>query len=212
MNRIPLIFVFISLLCISCDFTQGNSGDLALESEDVNSKPAPKIDFGFNLDAFTVVKDTIRKGDSFGEIMTNHKVDYPKIAAVAERFRDTFDVRRIRVGKPYLILKSKDSLEVSQVFIYQNDLINYTVVDFRDSVLAYKGKRTIITKEREVSGIIPEGGSLSLVIDEQGVDYRVTLDLSQIYAWTIDFSKLDAGDKFRIIFDEKYIQITTTML
>lgn len=205
MNRTLLLLIVNLTLITSCNFN-GEDKDLALDSEITNAKPKPRIDFGFNLDTFTVVADTVRKGDSFGEIMAGHKVEYPKIATVAERFKDTFDVRRIRAGKPYLILKSKDSIEAPQVFIYQNDLINFTVVDFRDSVQAYRGKRKIKTLEREVSGVIPDGGSLSLVIDEKGVDYRMTLELSQIYAWTIDFSKLDAGDKFRVIFEEKFIQ------
>ena len=206
MSRILFLLLFAILnLFTSCNF-KGEEKNLAFEAENTSSKPKSRIEFGFNFDTFNVVTDTIRKGDSFGEIMSSHQVAYPKIAAVAERFKDTFDVRRIRVGKPYVILKSKDSLQSTAVFIYQNDLINYTVIDFRDSVQAYKGKRKIKTLEREVAGIIPDGGSLSLVIDEQGVDYRMTLELSQIYAWTIDFSKLDAGDKFRVIFEEKYIQ------
>ncbi|MDC6352996.1 MULTISPECIES: peptidoglycan DD-metalloendopeptidase family protein [unclassified Robiginitalea] len=167
---------------------------------------APRLEYGFDLREFEVVQDTIRRGDSFGELMLANKVDYPKIAQISEKYRDTFDVRKIRVGKPYMILKSKDTARAAQVFIYQNDRVNYTVVDFRDSAVAYKEKRPVSFREREVAGVIPEGGSLSLVIDQLGVDYQVTLDLSQVYAWTVDFSKLDAGDKFRIIFDEKYIQ------
>ncbi len=167
---------------------------------------APRLEYGFDLREFNVIQDTIRRGDSFGELMLANKVEYPKIAQISEKYRDSFDVRKIRVGKPYMILKSKDTAQAAQVFIYQNDRVNYTVVDFRDSAVAYKDKRPVSFREREVAGVIPEGGSLSLVIDQLGVDYQVTLDLSQVYAWTVDFSKLDAGDKFRIIFDEKYIQ------
>ena len=137
MNRTLLLLIVNLTLITYCNFN-GEDKDLALDSEITNAKPKPRIDFGFNLDTFTVVADTVRKGDSFGEIMAGHKVEYPKIATVAERFKDTFDVRRIRAGKPYLILKSKDSIEAPQVFIYQNDLINFTVVDFRDSVQAYR--------------------------------------------------------------------------
>ena len=99
--------------------------------------------FGFNLDEFTVYQDTVKNGDSFGALMLNNKVEYPKIATVSEKYKDTFDVRRIRVGKPYLILKSKDTIETAQVFIYENDPINYTVVDFRDTVIAYKDKKRV---------------------------------------------------------------------
>lgn len=205
MIRISLIFTLFLVLVSSCgEF--GSKDEALLTDDTLKTEKKPRIAFGFDLDTFEVVADTIRKGDSFGEIMARHLVTYPQIAAVAERFRDTFDVRRIRVGKPYLILKSKDSTSAPQIFIYQNDRINYTVIDFRDSVNAYRGKRIMKTLEREISGVIPEGGSLSAVIDEQGIDYRLTLELSQIYAWTIDFSKLEAGDKFRIIFDERYIQ------
>ncbi|UJH66075.1 peptidoglycan DD-metalloendopeptidase family protein [Allomuricauda sp. SCSIO 65647] len=162
--------------------------------------------FGFNLDEFKVVNDTIRYGDSFGELMLKNNVDYQKIAAVSENFRDTFDVRKIRAGKPYLILKSKDTLESAQVFIYQNDKVNYTVVDLRDSALVYKSKKRVKNVEREVGGSIES--SLSYTLDSLGVDYMVTINLSEIYAWTIDFFRLEKGDKFKIIYDERYINDT----
>ncbi len=159
--------------------------------------------FGFNLEDFTVQQDTIKYGDSFGELMLKNKVDYPKIAKITEEYRDTFDVRKIRVGKPYLILKSKDTVEKAQVFIYENDPINYTVVDLRDSVLAYRNKKKVKYVEREASGIIET--SLSEAILDQGIDYNVTNNLSEIYAWTIDFFRLQKGDKFKVIYKEKYI-------
>ncbi len=162
--------------------------------------------FGFNLDEFKVVNDTIRYGDSFGELMLKNNVDYQKIAAVSENFKDTFDVRKIRAGKPYLILKSKDTLEAAEVFIYQNDKVNYTVVDLRDSALVYKSKKRVKNVEREVGGSIES--SLSYALDSLGVDYSVTINLSEIYAWTIDFFKLEKGDKFKIIYDERYINDT----
>ena len=163
----------------------------------------PELHYGFNLDEFKVVHDTVRNGDSFGELMLKNNVDYPKIAAVSENYRDTFDVRKIMVGKPYIILKSKDTSEVAKVFIYQNDKINYTVVDLRDSVVAYKDKKKVTLREREIGGIIEH--SLSMSIDTLGVDYNLTFMLSDIYAWTIDFGRLDKGDKFKVIFDGRYI-------
>lgn len=164
--------------------------------------------FGFNLDNFTVHKDTIKYGDSFGELMLANKVEYPKIHKISETYRDTFDVRKIRVGKPYFILKSKDTSETAHVFIYENDPINYTVVDLRDSTFVYRGKRKVTYVDREASGIIENGSSISQVIEEQGIDYNVTYNLSEVYAWTIDFFKLDAGDKFKVIYKEKYINDT----
>ncbi|WP_299531129.1 peptidoglycan DD-metalloendopeptidase family protein [Ulvibacterium sp.] len=165
--------------------------------------PAAVKQFGFDLSNFKVQQDTVKRGDSFGELMLQHKVDYPKIAKISQDFRDTFDVRKIRVGKPYLILKSKDTAEAAQFFIYENDRINYTVVDLRDSVMAYKDKKEVKYVEREASGVIET--SLSEAILDQGIDYNVTNSLSEIYAWTIDFFRLQKGDKFKVIYKEKYI-------
>lgn len=194
-------FILAVVLLASC------KEDKPLKEEVVAVKadeiPVIVKQYGFNLDEFKVQQDTVKSGDSFGELMLQNKVDYPKIAKVSEEFRDTFDVRKIMVGKPYWILKSKDSTERAQVFIYENDRINYTVVDLRDSVVAYKEKKEVKFVEREASGVIET--SLSEAILEQGIDYNVTNNLSEIYAWTIDFFRLQKGDKFKVIYKEKFI-------
>ncbi|MFT5736448.1 MAG: murein DD-endopeptidase [Maribacter sp.] len=168
----------------------------------VIEKPVPKS-YGFNLKEFSVIRDTIKRGDSFGKLMIDHEVDYPKIVAVAKEFKDTFDVKRIKIGKPYVILKSKDTTQTTQFFIYENDRINYTVVDLRDTVQAYTSRKKIKYVQREVAGII--ANNLSESLDTLGVDYAVTIALSEIYAWTIDFFKLEKGDKFKILYKERYI-------
>lgn len=197
--------LFIAVALFSCKEDQkvldSNTKEVVAKI-DVIEKPVV-TKFGFNLDEFTVKHDTVKNGDSFGELMLDNKVDYPKIAKISQEFKDTFDVRRIRVGKPYTILKSKDTTETAQVFIYENDPINYTVVDFRDSAVAYKNQREVKYVEREVSGVIET--SLSDAILAQGIDYAVTHNLANVYAWTIDFTMLQKEDKFKVVYKEKYI-------
>ncbi|SDQ10229.1 peptidoglycan DD-metalloendopeptidase family protein [Flagellimonas zhangzhouensis] len=190
----------LMVVLVSCKETKEPLEEVATVETIV--KP-PVLHYGFNLDDYNVVHDTVRNGDSFGELMLKNKVDYPKIAAISEKFRDTFDVRKIQVGKPYVILKSKDTSEVAEVFIYQNDRINYTVVDLRDSTNAYKSKKKVKLVEREIGGVIEN--NLSMTIDTLGVDYNLTFALADIYAWTIDFGRLDPGDKFKVVFEERYI-------
>ncbi len=184
----------------SCKDKKPLNKEVALE---IIEKPIVIKQYGFNLNDFNVFRDTVKSGDSFGELMLQNKVSYPKIAKISEEYRDTFDVRKIIVGKPYLILRSKDTLERAQVFIYQNDRINYTVIDLRDSVMVYKKRKKVKYVTKEASGIIET--SLSEAILDQGLDYNITNDLSEIYAWTIDFFRLQKGDKFKVIYKEKYI-------
>ena len=91
--------IFIITVLFSCKEDTTISNELAkIEIKVVETVKKPITRFGFNLDNFTVQNDTVRSGDSFGELMMQHKVDYPKIAKISQDFKDTFDVRRIRVG------------------------------------------------------------------------------------------------------------------
>ncbi|MEX0274264.1 MAG: peptidoglycan DD-metalloendopeptidase family protein [Flavobacteriaceae bacterium] len=166
-------------------------------------KKGPILQYGFDFDEFNVVYDTVKRGDVFGELMLRNKVDYNKVLRVSETYRDTFDVRKIVVGKPYVILKTKDTSAMAQVFIYENDPVNYTVVDFRDSTTAYTQKKSVKHVQREVSGVIES--SLSETMLDQGIDYNVTHNLADVYAWTVDFHHLVRGDRFKVVFEEKYI-------
>lgn len=198
--------LLVVLLLASCKEEKPISKSPVLADIQKNEELPGTHEYGFNLNNFKVHQDTVRKGDSFGELMMQHKVDYPKIYKISQEYKDTFDVRKLRAGRPYLVLKSKDTSEIAQAFIYQNDAINYTVIDFRDSAVAYKNQREVKYVEREASGVIET--SLSDAILAQNIDYYITHELSEIYAWTIDFFRLQKGDKFKVIYKEKYINDT----
>ena len=197
--------LFAILLLAACADKKQKPAEEVVELR--NPEPVPEIrEYGFNLNDFNVIKDTIKYGDSFGEIMQENLVDYNKVLKIINDYKEVFDARKIQVGKPYLLLKTQDTLDQVEVFVYQNDLINYTVVDFRDSVSVYKARKEIRYVEREASGVIET--SLSEAILDQGIDYNITNDLSEIYAWTIDFFRLQKGDKFKVIYKERYINDT----
>jgi len=194
MNRLIIFTCFLGVLFIT------SCGD---EPKVIELVPE-NIEFGFNLDNFKVKKDTIRFGDSFGEIMEENKIGYPKIYQITNKIKDSFDVRWLTAGKPYTVLSSKDSLEKPQVFIYQPNKVNYVVIHIGDSVYAYNKKKPITIVKKYASGVITS--SLSESMDNQGLPYQLITDMSDIYAWTIDFFRLQKGDKFKIIYNERFIE------
>lgn len=180
-----------------------------VESKPVEiEKPKPVIAYGFNLDDYTVINDTIKNGESFGVIMDRHHVMYPKINEIATKIKDTFDVRRVRTGRAYTILASKDSLQQAKVFIYKHNKVEATVIDFKDSLVsAYKYRKPIKIVEKEIAGKIYS--NLSTTMDSLGLRPTLTNRVADIYAWTLDFYRLQKGDKFKLIFEERYINDTT---
>lgn len=165
-----------------------------------------EIRFGYKLDDYKVIQDTIKNGESFGAILDRHHVNYPKINKIATSIIDIFDVRKIGAGKPYTILASKDSLESAHVFIYKHDKINATVIDFKDSISAINYKKPIKVVEKEAKGVI--NSSLSETMDSLGLRPNLTWEVADIYAWTLDFYALQKGDSFKFIYEEKFIDDT----
>ena len=171
-------------------------------------KEKENIEFGFNLDNYKVDRDTIKFGDSFGEIMLRNKLSYSQIYNIVQSIKDSFDVRWLTAGKPYVILSSKDSLPNPQYFIYQPNLLNYVVIDFSnfDSITAYNEKKPFKIVKKSTSGII--NNSLSETMDQNGLPWELINQLSDIYAWTIDFTRIQKGDRFKIVYNERYIEDT----
>jgi len=175
----------------------------AEESVDLVEEPVLISEYGYTLNDFEVVRDTVMKGDTFGGILDAHGVSQNKIYEVATTFRDVFDVRKIGIGRPYVVLKSKDSIAQTQLFIYEKNRIDYAVIDFRDTLNVYHEKKPVTLIERTASGVIQ--GSLSETLAKQDLSPYLAEAMSDIYAWTINFFQLQAGDSFKIVYTERII-------
>jgi len=197
LKNIVILFVFI-LLFSSCKEEVTTNANKAI------AVYKPEIRFGYNLDHYKVIHDTIRSGESFGIILDRHHVFYPKINKIAATVKETFDVRKVRAGKPYTILASKDSTEKAQVFIYKHNKINATILDFKDSIITAKEyKKPIKTLEKEAIGVVNSNFTFSM--DSLGLRPNLTYKVADIYAWTLDFLTLQKGDSFKLVYEEKFI-------
>lgn len=195
MNKLFIPFL-ISVLLISC-------GEKKPESKPEIVKEKIIKQFGFTLNDYTVKRDTVKSGDSFGSILEDNNLFYPQIYNIVQKAKKVFDIRRINIGKPYSILFSKDSLKTPQVFIYQPNLIDYVVVSLTDSLWAEKKSKAVKLVEFEAEGVITS--SLSETMEEKKLSPLLSNELSEIYAWTIDFFRLEKGDNFKVIYSSKFV-------
>lgn len=206
------ILIFNILLVVSCadqpkKSTQEPVSELQQEVEVVI--PEKEIyEYGYRLNDFKVVNDTIKSGQSFGEILDNNHISYPKVLEIAKASKKVFDVRRIKAGVPYTILAHKEC-EDAQVFIYKHSKVRYTVVDFQDTIKAYNDEKPVKVVEKQASGVITQ--SLSQAMEEQGLSNYIAFNMSDIYAWTVDFFRLQPNDKFKLIYEELYVDDTVSV-
>ena len=194
MNR--FIFFIILIFLFSC-------GEKNSETKIEVIKEKVVKEYGYTLNNFNIKKDTIESGDSFGLILEKNNLFYPKIYDIVQEAKKVFDIRKINIGRPYTILSSKDSLNKPLVFIYQPNPIDYIVVSLGDSLWAEKKQKEVKLVEFEAMGTIKS--SLSETMQELKLSPLLSNELSEIYAWNIDFFRLEKGDNFKILYTSKYV-------
>ena len=194
---IILLFLFS---CSSSKEDSENSKNLA---------PEPTIEYGFYADTFFVIKNVIQTGQSLGKILSDYGVSYAQIDKIARKTRRTeYDVRNLKAGHPFAIFCVLDTVgrENAKIFVYEEDKINYVVYDFRDTLNVYLAKKPVEVKLIEDAGIIEKGSSFFLTGAAIGMSDRLCEIISdEIYCWTLDFRNVQPGDRFKVLYEAKYL-------
>ena len=188
-----LIYVFIVLLS-SCN---------SEINENKKEKDPIKYKYGYDESKYLFEEKKVGKGDTFGDILEGQGIDYPEIYQALEKTKNDVDFRKLQLGKPYTLIYTKDSIRKLKAFVYHPTIEGYSFIQLKDSVFGNTFKKTRTYKDLSASGIIDN--SLYLTLEEQDKDPLLTYYLSDIYAWTIDFFRLDKGDKFKVIYTEAYV-------
>ena len=197
-NILRISLVFILLLLIIFNLRTNNTLDIPII--DVSE---PTFEYGICLDSFIVHKGIIKSGQTLGEIFYLHHIDHPIINKIVLKSKNIFDFRKAAPDNRYTVLCSNDSNEVAQYLIYEESVSSYIVFDITNNIDVYRGEKEISIIRRVAYGTI--SSSLWLTMEELNLSPRLVNEISTIYAWTIDFFKVQKGDSFRVYYEDKYV-------
>jgi len=172
-------------------------------AEEVIPEVEPNIVYGINADDFDVEEGEIEKNQFLHNILFPHGVTALQLDDIGRRLKDTFDVRYMKAGKKYTLLLNKDSAHTAKYFIYEIDNTDYVVYEFDSTVKATRGVKPIVTETRQTGGVI--NSSMYLTLDEQNASPTLVIELAEVYAWAVDFYRIQKGDWFKVIYDEKFV-------
>ena len=200
MYLIRIFIILISLTIFSC----------AEKKDYKNSILKPKIKenkinqlYGINLNSHIIKETKIKRGDTFGKILEENGIDYPEVHKILSIIKNKVNIKKLRVGKPYTLFFNIDNINFPEFFVYHSKIEEYTIVHLKDSIYANKILKEYQIKELETSGVIYS--SLYETMKSNGINESLTYSLSDVYAWNIDFFRLQKGDKFKVIYTEKFI-------
>ena len=198
-------FLFIILVMStmhSCEwFSSNNAKEKISEPQE-----EPQYKYGIQVNIFDVIEDKLMRNKHITQMLIEAGISKTKAFELTQSCDSVFDVRKFKAGNPITMLYgNKDSLQTLQYFIYEISNTDYLVFDLRDStnMRIYKESKPVEIVERRVKGVIET--SLWNAMIDKGLTPSLAMEMSDIYAWTVDFFGLQKGDYFKLVYLEEQI-------
>ncbi|MDO9580360.1 MAG: peptidoglycan DD-metalloendopeptidase family protein [Bacteroidales bacterium] len=201
-----LISIFLLFSTVSCTTLEDKN------PEDASAKPdtavsqkinSPVFMYGIPSDSFDLVIGHIKPNGFLSEILIKNGISMQEIDQVVKNSRTVFDVRTIRSGNNYILFCDRDSIARARYLVYKHAPTTCYVFSFNDSLNITQFRKEIKSKIKYASGTIES--SLWETMISGGLHPSLAVELSDIYAWTVDFFGLQTGDNFKIIYEELFI-------
>jgi len=146
----------------------------------------------------------IGKNQFAAHILSPYGVSSADVLELASVASDIHSFRYLREGNKYILFCDPDSSQAVRYFVVELNKADYVVYQLRDTMNVYKGSKPLETKVREAYGII--NSSMNATILEQNLPSQLGLELSNIYAWTVDFYRIQKGDYFKVVYEEQFVE------
>lgn len=203
---ISLVIVLLSVIAV--DYFTGMSGVTTSKKEPSKAVDTSALyEYGIPIDSFVVVEGQIRWGQTLGDLLNSLNIKNEIINKLSLIGTDTFDSRKVKAGSKYKVFYTKDTVPTLAYLVYGHTAMDFYVFDFRDSLRIYPFQKEVKMIRKIDEACI--NSSLWESMKSSGINPLLALELSDVFAWTVDFFGLYPGDKFRVMYDELYIDSTS---
>lgn len=207
MNLITrLTTLLLAFTLVACGgSTTENGGNNAIEER----VKEPVFLYGIDIEGYTIENDTVRMGETVGGILGRRGVSAVMVDRLDKASKEVFPLRKIRADNAYTTFTRHTTDSLGQhtkldYIVYHKNAIDYVVFGFvGDSVSVSLGSRPVELVRKRCEASITS--SLWGTIMEQNLPYALAAEFEDIYQWTVDFFGIQAGDSFKVVYDEKIV-------
>ncbi|MCU0461111.1 MAG: M23 family metallopeptidase [Bacteroidales bacterium] len=204
-RRNIIILSAVMSLLTSCRYFQAEEPPLQTSVRDttVSTNKEPVHIFGIPCDSYTLTTWHIKRNEFLSEILLERGVPMQEIDQIIRNSDSVFDVRKIRYGNHYTLMCDTDSVARVRYLVYEHDPALSYIFSFNDSINITPYRKEIRKVIRYSSGIIET--SLWESMMAAGMPPDLPGDLSEMFAWTVDFFGLQRGDSYKVFYEELFI-------
>ena len=157
--------------------------------------------YGLEVGALQVETRKIERNETFSAILADYGIGAEAMHALAEAARPVFDVRHLRAGRSLRLYRDADG--TARRVVYPVDAVRYVVFELEEKPRVYDGHRPTQIVQKQAGGTIMSSPYQTLAA--QDADPSLAIMLSEVFAWQIDFYRLQRGDRFQIIYEERQV-------
>jgi len=159
--------------------------------------------YGIRVDSFEIETDVVKRNEMLLTILLNYNLPEGSLASLLGKPHKEFDLRKIKAGNHYTVFLEKDSISTLRYLVYEQTPVDFVRISFSDTVRLDIGHKNVTQVQKTATGVIST--SLWNCMIEKGYPAELVNELSEIYAWSIDFFGLQPADSFSVVYDEQYV-------
>lgn len=161
--------------------------------------------YGIPVSGQRITLGQVRRNQTLADILLPFGVTLQEIYNISLLPDTLLDEHRMNRGNGYAFLEDTVSTSAEvRYFVYEKDPLNYVVVGIDpDSIWARNESKPIDTRFQISSGTIETSLWESMQVIE--ANPMLAVELSEIFAWSIDFFGLQQGDRYKVMYEESYV-------
>jgi murein DD-endopeptidase MepM/ murein hydrolase activator NlpD len=196
-----LVFIIVAfiLFLILCFLPKENA-----QAEERTIEEPPKIDAAGTPPSLIETKETIKKGETLSDILSRHGFSPAEIHNLRTEVEPVYDLTKIMEGQEIRLYEN--SQKAITAIEYDIDRDNYLHIQRNGgNYEATEKKLPYETEIHMIWGTIEN--NLTNAVTREGEKGTLAYELSEIFAWDVDFTiDLRKGDSFKILFEKKYLK------
>lgn len=199
MNLLNYTFIFGLLSCFvlnSCSCSGGRQKD-----DDSSVQVDTLYPLGFCTDSLDLREGSLKSGEVFANLVSGLGLSLDQANKLAMASDTVFDMRQMKAGNRWKAYYEEDSL---MFFVYEADIVHTTVFKCFEPFKVWNVEKPVETKMMYSDVDIET--SLWNDMSDAGTSPLIILQLSDIYAWTVDFFGLQQGDRFRVLYNQSFCE------
>ncbi|NOU47244.1 MAG: peptidoglycan DD-metalloendopeptidase family protein [Bacteroidales bacterium] len=202
--QIRKIIYTLCFIAITISISACFRSNKLIEKEEVIAVNLPRLLYDINIDSLEISHGWVRNGQFLSSILESYRVDYAVIDKLAKEYRHVFDTRKIKAGNAYTVMFRPGKPLIPVFLVYEINATDYAIFSLTDSINIRLGHKDVEQKIESAEGVITS--SLWNAMIDQGYDPNLSGELSEIYAWTIDFFGIQKNDRFEVIYERFYVE------